>query len=81
MQKEIEHLEEKVRSNWHQLKESITPSTIAKGALNKVLHDKTEDNMNGESVLKSTFTYGISLLAKKLADKAEEKFDHLFKKE
>ncbi len=81
MQKEIEHLEEKVRNNWHKLKETITPSTIAKGALNKVLQDKTEENMNGESVLKSTLTYGVSLLAKKLADKAEEKFDKLFKKE
>jgi hypothetical protein len=75
-----EELEKKIRSNWSELKESIKPAAIAKDIFSKVMRDKTEDNVNGESVLKSTFTYGMSLLAKKITDKAGDKFSKFFKK-
>jgi Skp family chaperone for outer membrane proteins len=82
MQKEIVQLEEKIRSKWQELKQSLQPSALAKTALNKVIKNQTENTINGEeSILKSTFTYGVSLLAKKLADKTEEKIDRIFKKE
>jgi hypothetical protein len=80
IRKEQEALEETIRSSWKELKESISPGSVAKEALGKVLNNKTAANMNGESVLKSTFTYGISLLAKKFADKAGRTFGGLFKK-
>lgn len=80
LKQEVEERENTIRVNWLQLKETLKPANMAKGALSKVLNDKTADNMNGESVLKNTFTYGVSLLAKKIADKAGEKFDKLFKK-
>jgi hypothetical protein len=75
-----EEFESKIRSNWSELKESLKPAAIAKDAFSKVMRDKTEDNVNGESVLKSTFTYGMSLLAKKFADKAGDKFSKIFNK-
>jgi predicted nucleic acid-binding Zn-ribbon protein len=75
-----QNLEDKIRSNWNELKESLKPANVAKGALSKVMQNNTADNINGESVLKSTFTYGASLLAKKMADKAGEKFSKFFKK-
>jgi hypothetical protein len=75
-----QNLEDKIRSNWSELKESLKPANVAKGALSKVMQNNTADNINGESVLKSTFTYGASLLAKKMADKAGEKFNKFFKK-
>jgi predicted nucleic acid-binding Zn-ribbon protein len=75
-----QNLEDKIRSNWNELKESLKPANVAKGALSKVMQNNTADNINGESVLKSTFTYGASLLAKKMADKAGEKFNKIFKK-
>jgi hypothetical protein len=82
MQKEILQLEEKIRDNWHELKQSLQPSSVAKSMLNKVVKNQTENAINGdESILKNTFTYGVSLLAKKLADKAEEKIDRIFSKE
>jgi cell division septum initiation protein DivIVA len=80
IQQEVKELEKKIRSNWNGLKESLQPANVAKGALNKVMQHNTADNINGESVLKSTFTYGASLLAKKMADKAGEKFSKFFKK-
>jgi hypothetical protein len=75
-----QNLEDKIRSNWYQLKESLKPANVAKDALSKVMQNNTAENINGESVFKSTFTYGASLLAKKFADKAGEKFNKFFKK-
>jgi hypothetical protein len=75
-----EELEKKIRGNWSELKESLRPSTIAKDTFSNAMKDKTENNVNGESVLKSTFTYGMSLLAKKIADKAGDKFSKVFKR-
>jgi hypothetical protein len=80
IQQKQQNLEDKIRSNWNELKESLRPANVAKDALSKVMQDNTADNINGESVLKSTFTYGASLLAKKMADKAGEKFSKFFKK-
>jgi hypothetical protein len=80
IQQKQQNLEDKIRSNWNELKESLRPANVAKDALSKVMQDKTADTINGESILKSTFTYGASLLAKKMADKAGEKFSKFFKK-
>jgi hypothetical protein len=75
-----EELEKKIRGNWKELKETLKPVSIAKETFSNAMKHKTEDNVNGESVLKSTFTYGMSLLAKKFADKAGDKFSKIFKK-
>jgi hypothetical protein len=74
-----EELERKIRSSWTELKETLKPASIAKETFSNAMKDKTWDNMNGESVLKSTFTYGVSLLAKKFADKAGNKLSKIFK--
>ncbi len=75
-----EELEKKIRLQWNELKESLRPVNVAKETLQKVLQNKTEENLDDESILKSTIKYGISLLAKKFTDKAGEKFEWLFKK-
>jgi len=73
-------LESKIRNNWKELKECLRPVNIAKDTFGKVIKNKTEENLNGESILKSTFTYGVTLLAKRFADKAGKKLDRFFKK-
>jgi len=80
MQLEQEALEHKIRRNWNELKECLEPGTVAKDSINKILETKTTGNLNGSSILKSTFTYGVSLLAKKMADKAFAKFGKASKK-
>jgi hypothetical protein len=75
-----EELEKKIRGNWNELKETLKPASIAKETFNNAMKHKTENNVNGESVFKSTFTYGMSLLAKKFADKAEAGLNKFFKK-
>jgi hypothetical protein len=80
IQQHQQNLEDTIRSNWYELKEILKPANVAKDALNKVMQNNTAENINGESILKSTFTYGASLLAKKMADKAGEKWARFFKK-
>ncbi len=75
-----EELEKKIRSQWDELKESLRPVNIAKETFQKVLQNKTEKNLEDESIFKSTLKYGISLLAKRFTDKAGEKFEWIFKK-
>ena len=75
-----EELENKILHNWEELKECLRPENIAKDVFSKVIKDKTAENLNGDGIFKSTFTYGVSLLIKKFADKAGEKFDRIFKK-
>lgn len=80
LKKQQVELENKISGKWTELRESLTPANIVKEAYNKVIENKTEANLNGKSVLKNTITYGITLLAKKFTDKAEEKINELFKK-
>ena len=75
-----EELEKKIRRKWDDLKESLKPVNIAKETFQKVVRNKTEENLEDESIFKSTIKYGISLLAKRFTDKAGEKFDRIFKK-
>jgi hypothetical protein len=75
-----EELEDRIRSNWNGLKESLKPANIAQETFSRMIKNKTEKNLNGDSVLKSTFNYGVTLLAKKFADKAGEKLGKFFKK-
>lgn len=75
-----EELENKIRRDWQNLKESARPANLAKETINECLRNKAEKNMNDESILKSAFTYGVTLFAKKFMDKAGEKFDSFFRK-
>jgi hypothetical protein len=68
-----EELEKKIKRNWQELKESLKPINVVKDTFSNVIRNKTVEKLNDESVLKSSFTYGIALLAKKIADKAGEK--------
>lgn len=53
---------------------------MAKETFRKVMQNKTQKNLEDDSILKSTIKYGISLLAKRFTDKAGEKFEWLFSK-
>lgn len=72
-------LEKKIRGNWVDLKESLKPANFAKETYSKIINDKAETNLNGGNFFKSTLNYGITLLAKKITDKAGEKLNNLFR--
>jgi len=75
-----EELEKKISNKWNELKESLRPVNVARETIRDFVQNKTEENLEDESIFKSTIKYGISLLAKRFTDKAGEKYDRIFKK-
>ncbi|MEP7254675.1 MAG: hypothetical protein ABI666_02810 [Ferruginibacter sp.] len=80
IKQEQQDLENRIRVNWREVKESLRPGNIAKDAIGSIFKNKTAENMNDDNIFKSSFTYGVSLLAKKFAEKAGEKLSKVFRK-
>lgn len=76
----LDYLEHTMQQQWKELKQELKPSNIIKDSVASILKKKAEPDFQNDSFLKSTFTYGASLLAGKLADRAREKFSNVFKK-
>lgn len=72
--------EENIRRRWSSLKESLKPGNLAEEAIDTITQNTTTDKLSESNVLKNTFTYGLTLLAQKFADKTAEKIKKLFKK-
>ncbi len=64
-----EALEDKMRSNWNELKDSMKPLNIAKNALGTVLKVGAAGALNGKGMVRNAVTYGVTLLANKFIDK------------
>lgn len=73
-------LEEKIKTDWKAVKESLRPVNIAKDAIDSVLKAKTERDAGEDSIFKSAFKYGINVLTNKISEKAHEKLERLLKK-
>jgi hypothetical protein len=71
--------EKNVRIHWSNLKEELRPGNLAAEAIDKITNPSSEKS-GEKSILKSTFTYGLTLLAHTLADVADEKLKQFFKK-
>jgi hypothetical protein len=71
---------EKIRNNWMQLKENAKPANIARETLVNILQHQPAEQPYGQQAIKHSFTYGVALLAEKLADNAFEKVKAFFKK-
>lgn len=72
--------EKNVRLHWNNLKEELYPAHLAAEAIDKITrladHEKTDE----KNIIKSTFTYGLTLLAHKIADIANGKFKEILNK-
>ena len=65
----------KINVGWDQLKEDLQPNNILKS----MKHCKERgSSTNDENVFKSILSFGATLLARKLAKRAEEKFGNFF---
>jgi len=73
-------LEQKILHNWTELKESISPSSMAAEAFSDAIKNNSQKNNSGNGVLKNIFAFGVTILAKKLADKTGEKLGKMFTK-
>ena len=75
-QREKELLQQ-INSGWQQLKENLQPQNILKVQVRRCKEENSEAAKE-ESILKSTLSFAISLLTKKLAKRTEEKLDKFF---
>ena len=75
-----EELENKIRSDWKDLKVNLKPDRIIGNSFIDTVISSIEKDMNGERVLRSTFMYGTHLLARKLVNKAVQRASRFFKK-
>ena len=71
-------LEKKIQRIWGELKESIKPVNIAAEAFSDAIKNNTKKNNDHNGILKNIFAFGVSILAKKLADKTGEKLGKMF---
>jgi len=78
--KRQQELETEMRDKWASLKQQLRPAAMAKEAFHKAMDNKKEDDPAGNNLFKETLQFGISLLAKKFADKAGEKLGTIFSK-
>lgn len=74
MKKRLEELEYRMQQQWKELKQDLKPSSIIRDTIGTILKKKSEAGFLSGGLLKSAFTYGVSLLAGKLADKARAKY-------
>lgn len=65
-----EMLENKIQHNWRGLTQTLQPTGIIAGFVNAVIKDKTAALAGSSNVIRNSFVYGATLLARQLADKA-----------
>jgi len=83
--KRIKHrqaeLEDKIRSNWKELKENLKPVNIVKDTLSSVMKGRAENNIYGDGFVRNAITYGITVLANKFLNNAGTRVGKVFKKD
>jgi hypothetical protein len=74
-------LENKMRGNWSELKESVKPVNIAKEAFRSVVSNNTRKSLSGSSnIIRGVLSIGAALLVKGMVNKAGKRFARLFRK-
>jgi len=68
----------KINSGWQQLKETLRPQNLLKEQIRRCKEGNPGTVKEKESILKSTLAFGVSLLAKNLAKRTEEKLEKFF---
>jgi hypothetical protein len=73
-------LENKMRGNWIELKESLKPVNIAKDALSSVIRTKTRETLSSSNIIKGVLSIGAALLVKRVVNKAGKRLGRFFRK-
>jgi hypothetical protein len=80
IRRELVILENRIRGNWDELKAGLRPAGMARDAFQSVFNAQSGEKPDGNAILKSAFSFGVSLLAKKFTEKAFETWDKVFTK-
>ena len=73
-------LENKMRGNWSELKESVKPVNIAKDVFRSVVRNKTRESLSSSNIIKGALSIGAALLVKRIVNKAGKRLGRLFRK-
>jgi hypothetical protein len=73
-------LENKMRGNWSDLKESVKPVNIAKGALSRVIRNQARKTLSSSNIIKGVLSIGAALLVKRVVNKAGKRLGRFFRK-
>lgn len=63
-------LEKRIQHHWTGLTATLQPTGIIAGLVNAVIKDKTAALAGSGNVIRNSFVYGATLLARQLIDKA-----------
>lgn len=77
LQQREKELLRNIRSEWQDLKKNLYPQNILKEQIKKCEREYAT-SARDESFLKSTLSFVASALTRKLAKKAEERFERFF---
>lgn len=66
-------LEAKIRQDWTDLKYTLRPSSLAKEAVDNFIDRKMDAAERDGGLLKSTLSYGLAALAKKITDRFQDR--------
>lgn len=66
-------LENRIRNNWVELKESVRPINIASDVFARVIKKRIEKNQDQQHFFKNAINYGLILLHKKFTQSAKRK--------
>jgi hypothetical protein len=80
LQQQQKDLEKNILTKWLDIKYSLKPANIAREAIIKILNNQMENKMAGKGLLNICLTYGLTLLAGKLAGNTEGNLINIFKR-
>ena len=81
LEEQQEELEKRMEYIWKEVKNSLTPRQMAKEKKKKLIQSYLSKNLSDQSLLKTTLTYGATIIAKKLVNKTEDKVVRLLSKQ
>ena len=73
-------LENNIKDNWKDLKESLTFGNIAKDGFRYAANQNFRGQATAKNILKATLSYGTGLLTRQFVNKAGAKLEKLFSK-
>ena len=65
-------LELKIAVTWDELKKQVAAKEVLKKAIKELSENKAKENLTIDGLLRSAFTFGLSVLAEHLANHTEE---------